>query len=46
LPSQTTPATCTAIEALRRQRHTGKQIAAETGVTGEGACLRRSRVVI
>ena len=33
LPSQTTPATCTAIEALRRQRHTGKQIAAETGVS-------------
>ena len=28
-PSQTPLATCTAIEALRRQRHTGKQIAAE-----------------
>src|SRR4051812_47855827 len=28
-PSQTPPATCAAIEALRRQRHTGKQIAAE-----------------
>ena len=33
LPSQTAPATCTVIEALRRQRHTGKQIAAETGVS-------------
>lgn len=33
LPSQTAPATCTVIEALRRQRHTGQQIAAETGVS-------------
>ena len=33
LPSQTVLATCTVIEALRRQRHTGKQIAAETGVS-------------
>ena len=33
LPSQTAPATCTVIEALRRRRHTGKQIAAETGVS-------------
>jgi len=33
LPSQTAPATCTVIEALRRQRHTGKQIAAETGIS-------------
>src|SRR6266480_4287319 len=33
LPSQTTPATCTAIETLRRQRHTGKHIAAEVGVS-------------
>ena len=33
LPSQTAPATCTVIEVLRRQRHTGKQIAAETGVS-------------
>src|SRR6202042_2763859 len=32
-PSQTTPAQCAAIEALRRQRHTGKQIAAEVGVS-------------
>ena len=32
LPSQTSPATCAAVEALRRQRHTGKQIAAEVGV--------------
>src|SRR5712675_572044 len=29
LPSQTAPATCAVVEALRRQRHTGKQIAAE-----------------
>jgi transposase InsO family protein len=33
LPSQTAPATCAAVEALRRQRWTGKQIAAETGVS-------------
>jgi transposase InsO family protein len=33
LPSQTPPATCAAIEVLRRQRHTGKQIAAEVGVS-------------
>ena len=26
-PSQTQPATCAAVEALRRHRHTGKQIA-------------------
>jgi len=32
-PSQTVPATCAVIEALRRQRHTGKQIAAEVGVS-------------
>jgi transposase len=32
-PSQTPPATCTAIETLRRQRHTGKQIAAEVEVS-------------
>ena len=33
LPGQTSPATCSVIEALRRQRHTGKQIAAEVGVS-------------
>jgi transposase InsO family protein len=33
LPSQTPPATCAVVEALRRQRHTGKQIAAEVGVS-------------
>ena len=33
LPSQTPPATCAAIEILRRQRHTGKHIAAEVGVS-------------
>jgi transposase InsO family protein len=33
LPSQTVPATCAAVEALRRQRHTGKHIAAEVGVS-------------
>jgi transposase InsO family protein len=32
-PSQTPATTCTAIEALRRQRHTGKQIAAEVKVS-------------
>jgi transposase InsO family protein len=31
-PSQTPPTTCAAIEASRRRRHTGKQIAAEVGV--------------
>lgn len=31
--SQTPAATCTAIEALRRQRHTGKQIATEVKVS-------------
>ena len=33
LPSETAPATCAVVEALRRQRHTGKQIAAEVGVS-------------
>src|SRR5689334_24831071 len=32
-PSQTPAATCAAVEALRRQRHTGKQIAAEVGIS-------------
>lgn len=32
-PGQTAPATCAAVEALRRQRHTGKQIAAELGIS-------------
>jgi transposase InsO family protein/transposase-like protein len=32
-PSQTAPATATAIEAFRRQRYTAKQIAAEVGVS-------------
>ena len=32
-PSQTTPAQCAAIEGLRRQRHTGEQIAVEVGVS-------------
>ncbi|WP_407158249.1 IS481 family transposase [Bradyrhizobium sp. STM 3557] len=32
-PSQTPPATCTVVETLRRQRHTGKQIAAEVWVS-------------
>jgi transposase InsO family protein len=31
-PDQTPPATCAAVEALRRQRYTGKQIAVEVGV--------------
>ena len=33
LPSQTPPAKCAAVEVLRRQRHIGKQIAAEVGVS-------------
>jgi transposase InsO family protein len=33
LPSQTPAAACAAVEALRRQRYTGKQIAIETGVS-------------
>jgi hypothetical protein len=33
LPGQTPPATCTAVDALRRQRYTGKQIAAELGIS-------------
>src|ERR1700716_54713 len=32
-PSQPTPATYAAVEALRRERHTGKQIAVEVGVS-------------
>jgi transposase InsO family protein len=46
LPSQTAPATCTVIEALRRQRHTGKQIAVETGVSPAtvSRILRRMRL--
>jgi transposase len=43
LPSQTPPATCAVVEVLRRQRHTGKQIAAEVGVSPATVCriLRR-----
>jgi transposase InsO family protein len=33
LPSQTPTATCAAVEALRRQRYTGKQIAGELGIS-------------
>ena len=33
LPSQTAPAKCELVEALRRQRHTAKHIAAEVGVS-------------
>lgn len=32
-PRQATPAVCSAVECLRRQRHTGEQIAAEVGVS-------------
>jgi transposase InsO family protein len=32
-PGQTPPATCATVETLRRQRHTGKQIAAELGIS-------------
>ncbi len=37
-PDQTPQATCDAIEALRRQRHTGAQIAAEAGVSPATVC--------
>jgi transposase InsO family protein len=37
-PDQTPQATCDAIEALRRQRHTGAQIAAEVGVSPATVC--------
>jgi transposase InsO family protein len=33
LPSQTPAATCAVVEALRRQRYTGKQIAIELGIS-------------
>jgi transposase InsO family protein len=33
LPGQTPAATCATVEALRRQRHTGRQIAAEVGIS-------------
>jgi transposase InsO family protein len=33
LPSQTQPATCAAVETLRRQRHTARQIAAELSIS-------------
>jgi len=33
LPGQTPAATCATVEALRRQRYTGKQIAAEVGIS-------------
>ena len=36
--SQTPQATCDAIEVLRRQRHTGGQIAAEVGVSPATVC--------
>ena len=46
-PSQTPPATCTAIEALRRQRHTGKQIAVEVEVSpATGLGPRASRALV
>jgi len=32
-PGQTLPATCAAVETLRRQRHTGQQIANELGIS-------------
>ena len=45
-PGQTAPATCAAVEALRRRRHTGKQIAAEVGVSTAtvSRILRRLRL--
>ncbi len=43
-PSQTPPATCAVVEVLRRQRYTGRQIAAEVGVSPAtvSRILRRS----
>lgn len=45
-PSQTAPATCAVIEVLRRQRHTGKHIAHEVGVSAAtvSRVLRRLRL--
>jgi len=45
-PSQTAPATCAVIETLRRQRHTGQQIATEVGVSAAtvSRILRRLRL--
>src|ERR1700722_16362651 len=43
LPSQTAPATCAAVEALRRQRCTGKQIAMEVGVSPATVSVIRRR---
>jgi transposase len=45
-PDQTAPATCAMIEMLRRQRHTGKQIAMEVGVSAAtvSRILRRLRL--
>lgn len=42
-PGQTAPATCAAVEALRRQRFTGQHIAKEVGVSAATVCriLRR-----
>ena len=37
-PDQTPQATCDAVEVLRRQRYTGKQIAAEVGVSPATVC--------
>jgi hypothetical protein len=37
-PSQATLAVCAAVEALRRQRQTGQQIAAEVGVSAATVC--------
>lgn len=38
-PSQTVAATCTAVEALRRQRHTGKQIALDLKISPASTML-------
>jgi hypothetical protein len=46
LPSQTAPATCAVVEALRRQRYTGSQIAVEVAVSPAtvSRILRRGRL--
>src|ERR1700722_14145986 len=45
-PSQTTPADCAAVETLRRQRHTGEQIAGEVGVSAATVSRILKRLVL
>src|SRR5882757_2077537 len=45
-PGQTPPATCERVEALRRQRHTGEQIAAEVGVSAATISRILKRLIV